>query len=237
GIDGDATWLLDEHLIVVVPVANPDGRVLAEQGYLQRKNTDTSHGSCGVPRIGVDLNRNADFKWGVVNGPTESPCGETYPGPVPASEPEITALQSLVRSLFADQRGPGDTDAAPITTTGVLLTIHSYSNLVLWPWGWTGTPAPNAAPLSAIGRKFASYNGYTAQQSILLYPTSGTTDDWAYGELGIAASPSRSGPGPAHAAASFRHLAVSTEARGAHSGPGTCPRSCMRPGSPERPTT
>ena len=133
GVDGDATWLLDEHLIVVVPVANPDGRVLAEQGYLQRKNTDTSHGSCAVPRIGVDLNRNADFKWGVVNKPTESPCGETYPGPVPASEPEITALQSLVRSLFADQRGPNDTDAAPITTTGILLTIHSYSNLVLCP--------------------------------------------------------------------------------------------------------
>jgi hypothetical protein len=195
GIDGDATWLLDEHLIVVVPVANPDGRVLAEQGYLQRKNTDTSHGSCAVPRIGVDLNRNADFKWGVVNAPTESPCGETYPGPVPASEPEITALQSLVRSLFADQRGPNDTDAAPITTTGILLTMHSYSNLVLWPWGWTSTPAPNASQLSAIGRKFASYNGYTAQQSIQLYPTSGTTDDWAYGELGIAAFTFEVGPG------------------------------------------
>jgi subtilase family serine protease len=195
GIDGDVTWLLDEHLIVVVPVANPDGRVLAEQGYLQRKNTDTSHGSCTVPHFGVDLNRSADFKWGVVNGPTESPCGETYPGPVPASEPEITALQSLVRSLFADQRGPSDTDAAPITTTGILLTIHSYSNLVLWPWGWTGTPAPNAAALSALGRKFASYNGYTAQQSILLYPTSGTTDDWAYGELGIAAFTFEVGPG------------------------------------------
>src|SRR6185295_6491536 len=44
GVDGDVTWLLDTHLVVVVPVVNPDGRVLAEQGYLQRKNTDTSYG-------------------------------------------------------------------------------------------------------------------------------------------------------------------------------------------------
>lgn len=196
GTDGDVTWLLDEHLIVVVPVVNPDGRAIAEQGYLQRKNTNTSYGgSCVVPQIGVDLNRTYNFKWGTVNKPTQSFCSETYPGPVPASEPETTAIQDLVRSLFADQRGPGDTDASPITTTGILLTIHSYSNLVLWPWGWTATPAPNAADLSAIGSKFAAYNSYTPQQSIDLYPTSGTTDDWAYGELGIAAFTFEIGPG------------------------------------------
>jgi subtilase family serine protease len=188
GVDGDVTWLLDEHLVVVVPSANPDGRVLAEQGYLQRKNTDTSYGGgCSVPNIGVDLNRNNGFQWGTVNTPTQSKCSETYPGPVAESEPETAALRDLIASLFPDQRGPGDTDPAPATTTGVLLTLHSYSNLVLWPWGWTSTAAPNAADLSTIGRKFASYNGYTPQQAIQLYPTSGTTDDWAYGELGIAA--------------------------------------------------
>lgn len=194
GTDGDVTWLLDEHLIVVVPVVNPDGHVLAEQGYLQRKNTDTSHGNCTVPNIGVDLNRNSTFKWGTVDTPTESPCSQTYPGPIPLSEPETAALQTLVRSLFPDQRGPNDSDASPITTTGILLTLHSYGDLVMWPWGWTSTPAPNAADLAAVGRKLAGYNGYTPQQSIQLYPTSGTTDDWAYGELGIAAFTFEVGP-------------------------------------------
>jgi hypothetical protein len=33
----------------------------------------------------------------------------------------------------------------------------------------------------------AYFNGYTPQQSNDLYPTTGTSDDWAYGELGIAA--------------------------------------------------
>ena len=191
GVDADATWLLDEHLIVVVPVVNPDGRRLAEQGYFQRKNMNSTNGfACSNPptatnQFGIDLNRNFNFKWGTVNRPTESPCGQTYPGPTAASEPETQEVQDLVRTLFADQRGAADTDPAPLTTTGVLLTLHSYGDLVLWPWGYTGTTAPNAADLTLIGRKFAGYNGYTPQQSIQLYPTSGTTDDWSYGELGI----------------------------------------------------
>jgi carboxypeptidase T len=191
GVDADATWLLDEHVVVVVPVVNPDGRRVAEQGYYQRKNMNPTNGfGCANPptvtnQFGIDLNRNYTFKWGTVNGPGEPPCGQTYPGPIPDSEPETDAVQGLVRSLFADQRGPGDNDAAPLTTTGVLLTLHSYGDLVLWPWGYTGNTAPNVADLSLIGRKFAGYNGHTPQQSIQLYPTSGTTDDWSYGELGI----------------------------------------------------
>jgi hypothetical protein len=201
GVDADVTWLLDEHKIVIVPVSNPDGRVIAEQGFFQRKNTNTTYGGgCPNPptafsQFGVDLNRNTDFKWGTVNPPTEPTCGQTYPGPLPASEPETMALQNLVRSLFADQRGPLDTDPAPLTTTGFFLTLHSYSDLVLWPWGWTETAAPNSADLAVIGQKFASYNGFTPMQSTGLYPTSGTTDDWAYGELGIPAMTFEVGPG------------------------------------------
>jgi zinc carboxypeptidase/all-beta uncharacterized protein/BACON domain-containing protein len=200
GTDGDATWLLDEHKIVVVPASNPDGRIIAEQGFFQRKNTNTLNGgACSNPptvanQYGIDLNRNSNFKWGTVNPPTEPTCGQTYPGPTVASEPETTALESLVRTLFADQRGPLDTDPAPLTTTGFFLTLHSYSNLVLWPWGWTTTAAPNSADLTLIGTKFASYNSFTPMQSTGLYPTSGTTDDWAYGELGVPAMTFEVGP-------------------------------------------
>lgn len=191
GVDGDATWLLDDHLIVIVPSANPDGRAIAEQGYYQRKNTDPAGGgSCSNPpsvsdQSGVDLNRNADFKWNSI-GTESNPCGQTYPGLSGSSEPETVALQNLIRSLFPDQRGPGDNDLSPITTTGVLLTLHSFGDLVLYPWGWTDAAAPNQAGLDKLASKFASYNGFTYGQSTILYPTSGTTDDWSYGELGIA---------------------------------------------------
>jgi hypothetical protein len=38
-----------------------------------------------------------------------------------------------------------------------------------------------------LGRKFAYFNDYMPQRAIDLYATNGTTDDFAYGELGIAA--------------------------------------------------
>ncbi len=201
GFNGDVNWLLNDHLIVIVPTVNPDGRRLAEQGYFQRKNTNTSYGGgCSNPpassnHYGVDLNRNFNFKWGTVNTPSEPKCGQTYPGPSAASEPEGLALQNLMGALFADQRGPLDTDPAPQTTTGVFIDLHSTGNLVMWPWGHNSTVAPNGVDMELIGRKLASYNGYTPQQAIVLYPSSGATKDYAYGQLGIPAYTIEIGPG------------------------------------------
>jgi PKD repeat protein len=58
---------------------------------------------------------------------------------------------------------------------------------VLWPWGFTYSVPPNGTALQTLGRKFAYYNDYWPQQAIGLYTTDGTTDDFAYGELGLAA--------------------------------------------------
>ena len=96
-------------------------------------------------------------------------------------------MESYVRAIFADKRGPADTDAAPSDTSGIHIDIHSFSELVLWPWGDKNSPAPNGAGLQTLGRKFAQFNGYRPQQSIGLYPTDGTTDSVSYSELGVAA--------------------------------------------------
>jgi hypothetical protein len=110
-----------------------------------------------------------------------------YRGPTAASEPETQAIQNYVRSHFPDQRQDDLTAAAPVTTTGVFIDLHSYSQLVLWSWGFTDLAAPNGTALQTLGRKFAYFNGYRPQQAAELYPTDGTTDDFAYGELGLAA--------------------------------------------------
>ncbi|MBU0492689.1 MAG: DUF11 domain-containing protein [Chloroflexi bacterium] len=186
GQDPDVTWVVDNREILVLVSANPDGHVKNEAGSpwaYWRKNTNSTQ--CSGGDYGVDLNRNASFKWGCCGGSSGDTCDETYRGTAPASEPEEQAIEAYVRSIFPDQRGPNDTDPAPDTTTGILVTLHSYSNLVLWPWGHTSSPAPNSAGLSAIGTKFATWNGYTPQQSMSLYATDGTTDDWSYGELGV----------------------------------------------------
>ncbi len=215
GQDPDVTWLLDHHEMWVIPVANPDGRHLVEQGgsapYLQRKNMNDSAGTCLPPgdpyyvysQPGVDLNRNASFKWGVA-GSSNAPCAQTYRGTGAASEPEQLALETLMAQLFPDTRGPLDGDAAPITTTGAMLTLHSFSDLILLPWGWTncygnpcpsGQRAPNDAGLRAFAFRMSYYNGYAVgQASELLYPASGTTDDWAYGVLGVPSFTFEIGP-------------------------------------------
>ena len=96
-------------------------------------------------------------------------------------------MQNYVRAQFPDQRDDALSAAAPLTATGIFLDLHSYSELVLWSWGFTGDPPPNSAALRTLGRKFAYFNDYEPEQAMTLYPTDGTTDDFAYGELGLAA--------------------------------------------------
>ena len=187
GVDPDVTWLLDYHELHLVAQANPDGRKQAEAGAAWRKNTDSLVGCTNSTAWGVDLNRNHSFKWGVA-GVSTDPCSNVYLGPSAASEPETQAIEAYGRSLFADRRGPGDADPAPADTEGVMITLHSYGNLVLHSWGWSAAPAPNAAQLATLGRKFGFYNGYTVGAgNTTLYATSGDMDDWFYGTLGVPA--------------------------------------------------
>ncbi len=186
GTDPDVTWLLDYFEIHIVPMANPDGRKWAEQGQSWRKNTDTN-GCATFPNYGTDLNRNSSFHWG---GGITDPCDENYQGPSAASEPETQAIQNYVTSIFPDQRGSGDQDPAPSNATGTFITLHSYGQQVLFPYAFISTTAPNNTRLETLGRKFGYYNGYVVCQTgrtNCKYIASGTTDDWAYGQLGVAA--------------------------------------------------
>ena len=196
GEDADLTWLLDYFKIAIVPIVNPDGRKFAEQGYSWRKNTNPNppegEDPAPFPSYGVDLNRNFDSKWGEIEGGSSGdPADLTYRGAEPFSEPETQAVRDYVTSLFPDQKGAEDFEAAPDDTTGIFLDVHSFGNLVLYPFGWTDLPAPNKKGLETLGRKFGYFTGtdgeaYDVSQAVGLYPTDGTTDDWAYSELGIA---------------------------------------------------
>ena len=189
GTNADATWILDHHEVHLLLQTNPDGRKKAEAGLSWRKNTNTAYCGANSNNRGADLNRNFSFSWNSTNGQGSSgnQCDLTYRGPSAASEPETRAVEAYIRSLYADQRGPGQNDPAPATTSGIHIDLHSYSQLVLWPWGTTTQPAPNGAALQTLGRRFAFFNGYFPEQSIGLYPTDGTSDGPSYGELGVAA--------------------------------------------------
>lgn len=188
GTDADSTWILDHHEIHFMLQVNPDGRKQAEAGLLWRKNTDQAY--CGATSVnrGADLNRNFEFDWNDTNGRGSSgaQCNETYRGPSAGSEPETQAIENYARSIFPDSRGPNKGDAAPADTPGMHIDLHSYADMVLWPWGDVNTPTGNGTALQTGGRHLAFFNNYEPTQSIGLYATDGTSDGVSYGELGVA---------------------------------------------------
>jgi hypothetical protein len=202
--NADAHWLVDYHDIWLMPDANPDGHHIVEAGgngnspYLYRKNGDnTGGGGCSWPptvsdQFGVDNNRNFPFHWGCCNGSSGFVCDQTYRGLSAGSDPEDAAIVNQLRILVPDQRGPNDTDPAPLTATGVYQNIHSDAAVNLFTWGWSSVKMPNFAETNNIAAhmsaKNAAGNGYGFGSIIgQLYPVDGGSIDWAYGELGMAA--------------------------------------------------
>lgn len=195
--DTTAKSILDTTEVWVIPIANPDGvDVVASGGNspkMQRKNVDNSRGGCSGTDIGIDLNRNSTFHWGT---DSNEPCEETYQGPTAGSEPEVTGLESFFRQIYPDQRGPADTDPAPASARGVMLTLHSYGNDIIIPWGFTRDTSPNDAQYRKLGAALAKSNGYLVgtNESTVGYDTPGTTDDFTYGTLGVASMTMEVGP-------------------------------------------
>lgn len=203
--DADATWLVDHHDTWIVPLGNPDGYDIVWRGEIplwQRKNANDLDSAdwveCAWPpyagrQSGVDLNRNFDFHWRAPRaGWMNDPCEDTYPGSLdagPASQPEVSALASLVQALVADHKG-GDGEPAPRDTPGVFVSIHSGGGAVLYPWDFQARPAPNQVDLAALWGKVVRVSpGWEAcPTGPCLGPLAGTASDWAYGTLGVAAA-------------------------------------------------
>jgi hypothetical protein len=200
GIDPDVTWLVNHNVAYILVMQNPDGHWKNEENTsnYRRKNMDWDDGCFDPASWGVDLNRNHSFLWGCCGGSSGAPCSETYRGPIRGSEPETQAFEAYFATVMEDQNGPNGNDeiplAAPEDTSGIFISLHSYSDLVLWPWGFDdyGNP-PNYAQLRTIGRKFAYYNGYDPDGSIW-YDVDGATDDWTYGKFGIPSYTFEVGP-------------------------------------------
>jgi carboxypeptidase T len=166
-------WL-QQGEVWVAPMVNPDGHEYTRtDNRLWRKNRRRNRDGS----VGVDPNRNYGYMWGTLDINTSShvPSDETYVGPRAFSEPEVRAVRDLVaREQF---RG--------------VLSYHSYSQLVLYPWGYTSDPIEDdddfaahrelAQDMEQLIRKVHGKT-YTAQQSSELYPTAGDTTDWTYGE-------------------------------------------------------
>ncbi|MGW1727046.1 M14 family metallopeptidase [Streptomyces sp. NPDC002306] len=181
GSDSRVTDMVNNREIWIVPDLNPDGGEydIASGSYRSwRKNRQPNSGSSYV---GTDLNRNWNYKWGCCGGSSGSASSETYRGASAESAPEVKVVADFVRSRVVGGKQQ--------ITAGI--DFHTYSELVLWPFGYTysdtatGMTADDAAAFKAVGRKMAASNGYTAEQASDLYITDGSIDDYLWGSQKI----------------------------------------------------
>ncbi|HHL31459.1 MAG TPA: hypothetical protein ENJ41_02660 [Oceanospirillales bacterium] len=181
-VNADVKWMLDHQELHLLIQTNPDGRKKAETGILWRKNTNQAYCAPTSNNRGADLNRNYSYFWEAGN----NQCSEVYPGPMAQSEPEIGAVITYLKQIYVDNRGDSLVEVVADDVPGVFLDIHSFSQLILWPWGLTSNPAPNVGQLAAFGRRVAFYNSYTPEPVSDLTIAKGGSIDTSYGELGVA---------------------------------------------------
>jgi murein tripeptide amidase MpaA len=194
----DIKVMLETLDIWMLPCGNPDGReyVLNVDDMWRKNRRDNPGTAC----VGVDLNRNFDFVWGVTTSATScNPCFDTFVGANAFSEPETLNVKYLCDTYRID----------------VFADIHSYSELILYPWGhaptqttdpsqrFTGLATGTCAPLSPSGHqeymtprdqlrfqtvsqrivnsiKAVRNRIYTPETSFELYATTGTSSDYVY---------------------------------------------------------
>ncbi|XP_006887189.1 PREDICTED: carboxypeptidase A4 isoform X2 [Elephantulus edwardii] len=167
--DPAITSILEKMDIFLLPVANPDGYVYTQtKNRMWRKTRSLNPGSrC----IGTDPNRNWNASFAGV-GTSDNPCSETYHGPHANSEVEVKSVVDFIQAhgnfkCFVD--------------------LHSYSQLLMYPYGYTTRKAPDAKELDEVARRaakaLASLSGTEYQVGptcTTVYPASGSSIDWAY---------------------------------------------------------
>eukprot|EP00075_Anas_platyrhynchos_P022272 XP_027311525.1 carboxypeptidase A1-like [Anas platyrhynchos] len=163
--------ILDQMDIFLEIVTNPDGFVFTHtSNRMWRKTRSKRSGSLCV---GVDPNRNWNAGFGG-SGSSSSPCSETYHGPYANSEPEVEAIVNFVKNH-------GNIKA--------FVSIHSYSQLLLYPYGYTTTPVPDVEELHQVAKEAVAalsslYGTKYTYGSIIttIYQASGGTIDWTYNQ-------------------------------------------------------
>ncbi|XP_059027850.1 carboxypeptidase A4 [Mustela nigripes] len=169
GKDPAITTILEKMDIFLLPVANPDGYVYTQtQNRLWRKTRSVNPGS---PCIGADPNRNWNASF-AGEGASDNPCSEIYHGPHANSEVEVKSVVD-----FIQEHG----------NFKCFIDLHSYSQLLMYPYGYTVKKAPDADELDEVARRaaraLASLSGTTYQVGptcTTVYPASGSSVDWAY---------------------------------------------------------
>ena len=209
----DVKLIVETLDTIVYPLVNPDGRAYcqAPNGVPMWRKNRAHHP--GTACIGVDINRNFDFLWSSGIGTSTDPCDfQIYRGPTAFSEPETRNVRSLletfpnvtsmidVHSYSEDFLYPWGDDENQSTDPNMNfhnpafdgarggvgdVTYKEYIPQPDWDWFVRTAKRVTDAITAVRGRP------YTPKESIGLYPTSGTSDDYAFARHFVDASKRR----------------------------------------------
>ncbi|XP_015125497.1 zinc carboxypeptidase [Diachasma alloeum] len=125
--------LADRHDWYIFPVFNPDGYAFTHTtNRLWRKTRKPYSSFCR----GSDPNRNWGYKW-MQGGASRNPCAETYAGSAAFSDIETKSASQFIASIS--------------NKIYAYISFHSYSQLLLFPYGHTSAHLDNYDDLYAIG--------------------------------------------------------------------------------------
>ncbi|KAJ3596322.1 hypothetical protein NHX12_002731 [Muraenolepis orangiensis] len=169
GTDASLTSLLNTMDIYMLLLANPDGYSYSHTNdRMWRKTRSRNSGSrCR----GVDPNRNWDAGFGGP-GSSRNPCSDSYHGTSAHSEVEVRNVVNLIKAH-------GNFKS--------FISIHAFSQLLMYPYGYTCQDIPDKAELESVGRaavqKLTSLYGTTYKVGNIckiIYQASGGSIDWSY---------------------------------------------------------
>lgn len=185
--DPKVTEYVNNNQIYLVPMVNPNGYTVARtKNSMWRKNANLN-GTSFNPNysfgqgssVGVDLNRNYVFQWGVGSS-SPSKTAETYRGPYALSESETTIMDSLFSELNIQAS----------------ISFHSYSEVILVPFSYSQwTTSADDAEIRALaldmademkdswGRPYEVGNA----EGLLGYGAGGGMSDHMYANYGVFA--------------------------------------------------
>ena len=175
GTDPQVTHWVDSYNIWIIPQVNLDGINWVFNNYdMWRK--DRHSPPPGSSYYGIDPNRNYPAFWGACNGSSGSPSSDLYRGQFPGESycvSHIMTFASTIKPVFN-------------------ISYHSYSELVIYPYGCDNVYTPDKAAMASVGQGLASVlmrdngtMGYTPGTCWeILYATDGGDIDWLYAELG-----------------------------------------------------
>ncbi|KAM5288048.1 LOW QUALITY PROTEIN: carboxypeptidase B2 [Ctenodactylus gundi] len=170
------TTLLRHVDFYVMPMINVDGYDYTWRNNRMWRKNRSSHGNNRC--VGTDLNRNFASKHWCEEGASSFSCSETYCGPYPESEPEVRAVADFLRRN--------------IDHIKAYISMHSYSQQILFPYSYNRSKSKDHEELSLVAREAAQaiqsvhkntrYTHGSGSETLYLAP--GGSDDWIY-DLGI----------------------------------------------------